>query len=79
MFAAALGAEVSVLSHSPNKKEDAMKLGAKEFISTKDKDWQKPHSFKWDFIINAADNLQNFNLPDYFGCLKVHGTFHNVG
>ena len=34
-FAAALGAEVTVLSHSESKREDALRMGAKEFIVIK--------------------------------------------
>jgi alcohol dehydrogenase (NADP+) len=37
MFAKALGAEVYVLSHSPNKEQDAKKLGADHFIITSNK------------------------------------------
>lgn len=37
MFAKALGAEVYVLSHSPNKQDDAKQLGADHFIVTTDK------------------------------------------
>jgi D-arabinose 1-dehydrogenase-like Zn-dependent alcohol dehydrogenase len=37
MFAKALGAEVYVLSHSPQKEADAKKLGADHFIVTSDK------------------------------------------
>ena len=44
MFAKALGAEVYVLSHTPDKKEDAMKMGAKEFIVTNEEGWYKPYS-----------------------------------
>ncbi|OQO12968.1 hypothetical protein B0A48_02432 [Cryoendolithus antarcticus] len=79
LWAVALGAEVYVLSHSPGKKEDALKMGAKEFIVTGDKDWFKPYAFRFDFIINAADATDKFNLPDYFSTLKVMGKFHNVG
>ena len=79
LFAAALGAEVSVISHSPNKEEDAFKLGAKEFISSKDKDWHKPHPFKFDFILNCADATDKFDLAQYFSTIKVGGSFHNVG
>lgn len=75
----ALGAETYVLSHSPAKKEDALKMGAKDFIVTKDKDWAKPWKFQFDFIINTADATDRFNLPDYFSTLKVNGVFHNVG
>ncbi|KAJ9649375.1 hypothetical protein H2201_006587 [Coniosporium apollinis] len=79
LWAAALGAEVYAISHSPSKKDDALKLGAKHFVSTKDKDWHKPLAFTLDFIINTADATDKFNLPDYFSTLKVNGTFHMVG
>jgi len=58
MWASALGAEVYAISHSPHKKEDALKLGAKHFIDTSVKDWQKPYAFTFDFIINSADMTQ---------------------
>ncbi|KAK4957847.1 hypothetical protein LTR66_013204 [Elasticomyces elasticus] len=79
MWASALGAEVYVISHSPDKKDDAMKMGAKQFICSKDEGWQKPYSFKFDFILNCADATDKFNLPTYFSTLKVMGKFHNVG
>jgi len=79
LFAAALGAEVYAISHSPHKKEDALQLGAKHFIDTSRKDWHKPYAFTFDFIINTADATHKFNLSDYFSTLKVMGKFHNVG
>jgi len=79
MWAAALGAEVYAISHSPDKKDDALKMGAKEFICSNDKGWNDPYKFKFDFILNTADALQHFNMSDYFSCLKVMGKFHTVG
>lgn len=79
MFAVALGAEVYVLSHSPNKKDDAMKMGAKEFVVTGEKDWHKKFPFTFDFILNCADATDKFDLSAYFSTLKVMGRFHNVG
>jgi alcohol dehydrogenase (NADP+) len=79
LFAAALGAEVYAISHSPRKKEDALQLGARHFIDTSQKDWHKPYAFTFDFIINTADATHKFNLRDYFSTLKVMGKFHNVG
>ncbi|KAF2089910.1 GroES-like protein [Saccharata proteae CBS 121410] len=79
LWAKSLGAEVYVLSHTPSKKEDALKLGASHFVCTKDKDWAAPLKFKLDFIINTADATDKFNLPDYFSTLKVNGKFHMVG
>ncbi|KAF2717791.1 NADPH-dependent medium chain alcohol dehydrogenase [Polychaeton citri CBS 116435] len=79
IFAKALGAEVYVLSHSPDKKEDCLKMGADHFIDINEKDWHKSLAFKFDFILNTADAIEKFNLPDYFSTLKVMGKFHCVG
>jgi alcohol dehydrogenase (NADP+) len=79
MFAKALGAEVYVISHSPSKKSDALKMGAKHFIVNDRDDWAKPYAFMFDFILNTADMTHKFDLPQYFSTLKVEGKFHNVG
>jgi alcohol dehydrogenase (NADP+) len=70
---------VYVISHSPSKKEDALLLGAKDFINTRKKDWAKPWKFTFDLILNCADATDKFNLAEYFSTLKVNGTFHMVG
>lgn len=62
MWAAALGAEVTVISHTADKKEDAMKLGAKHFVLSTEKDWAKPLAFTFDFILNCADMTQEFKV-----------------
>lgn len=79
MWAKALGAEVSVISHTPGKKEDALKMGATNFICSQDKDWNKPYAFTFDFILNCADATDKFDLSAYMGTMKVGGRFHNVG
>lgn len=79
MWAAALGADVTVISHSPNKKDDALKLGAKHFVSSGDKDWAKPLAFKFDFVLNTADMTHEFPIDDYLSVLKVNCRFHQVG
>ena len=79
MWANALGAEVYAISHSPNKKDDALKLGAKHFVSTADEKWAEPLAFTLDFIINTADMTHTFNLSQYLSTLAVNGVFHNVG
>ncbi|KAI1302868.1 alcohol dehydrogenase [Xylaria venustula] len=79
MFANALGAEVTVISHSPSKKEDALKLGAKHFVSSGDKDWAKPLAFKFDLVLSTADVLSMDVLQDYLATLRVGGKFHSVG
>lgn len=79
MWTKALGAEPYVISHTPEKKEDALKLGAKEFICTKDKDWSKPWAYTIDFILNTSDMTNEFKLSDYMSTLAINGAFHNVG
>ncbi|QRW18425.1 Zinc-binding dehydrogenase [Rhizoctonia solani] len=71
MFAKALGAEVYVLSHSPNKEADAKKLGADHFIVTSDK----------VAVINSAkiDVTEGYPLKDFLPLLFVNGVFVNVG
>ncbi|KAI4221147.1 MAG: hypothetical protein LQ349_007915, partial [Xanthoria aureola] len=79
MWANALGADVYVLSHSPDKEKAAKDLGAKEFISTVDKDWAKPWAFTFNFMLNTADATHQFDLAAYLGTLAVNGQMHHVG
>ncbi|KAI9828101.1 MAG: hypothetical protein M1832_003628 [Thelocarpon impressellum] len=79
IWANALGAETYALSHSPNKKDDALALGAKEFIDTSKKDWSKPWAMTFDFILNSADMASEFNMKEYLSTLNINGEFHNVG
>ncbi|KAF7715286.1 Uncharacterized protein PECH_005358 [Penicillium ucsense] len=79
LFAAAMGAEVWAISHSPKKEADAKSLGAKGFISTNEKGWNESHKFKFDFILNTTDATDKFDMGAYFSTLKVNGTFHTVG
>jgi len=79
LWSVALGAETYVISHSARKKDDALKMGAKDFITTNEKGWSEPWKFKFDFIINTADATDQFDLSEYFSTLKVNGTFHMVG
>jgi len=73
MFAVALGAEVTVLSHTANKKEDALKMGAKDFILTTDEKWAEPLAFTFDLILNSSDMTNLFKIDDYLSTLVVHG------
>ncbi|TLS23516.1 uncharacterized protein PpBr36_06083 [Pyricularia pennisetigena] len=78
-FSKALGAETYAITHSKSKVEDAKKLGAKEVIVSSDEDWHKPYAFTFDFILNAADALDQFDLPAYMSTLNIGGQFHTVG
>lgn len=79
MWARALGAETYALSHSPHKAEDALTLGAKEFIITNDKGWHESWRYTFDFILNTADATDTFDIKSYMSTLAVNGVFHNVG
>jgi alcohol dehydrogenase (NADP+) len=79
LWAVAMGAEVWALSHTPNKKNDALKLGATHFIDTNQKDWHKQLGFTFNMILNSADATQHLDLPAYLSTLRANGEFHNVG
>lgn len=80
MFAHALGAEVVAISHSPRKKEDALKMGASEFVSTgENPNWAEEYKTKpFDLIINTASS-NAVDLATIMSTLKVHGRLICVG
>ncbi len=51
---AALGAHVTVISTSESKRDDAVKLGAKAFIASKDPEQLKAAENSFDFIIDTV-------------------------
>lgn len=53
-LAAAMGAEVTVLSHSTSKEEDGRKFGASDYVATKEDGWEKPWKSHFDLIINTV-------------------------
>ena len=76
-FAAALGAEVTVLSHSPSKEVDARKMGAMQFVVTKEKDWQLSFSKKFDLVLNTVS--ADLELDPYLQLLDTDGTLVVIG
>lgn len=76
-FAVALGAEVTVLSHSPAKEADARAMGAHHFYSTKDETTFKKLYKSFDLILNTVsadiDLDAYINLVDQDGSLVVIG------
>lgn len=79
LWAKALGAEVYAISHSDSKKDDALKMGAKEFINTNNKDWNKDYKFKFDIMLSTVNNYTKDQLTQYIACCKVFSRFHLVG
>jgi alcohol dehydrogenase (NADP+) len=53
-FAHALGAHVVVFTTSPNKKEDALRLGADEVIVSRNVEEMQKHARSFDFILDAV-------------------------
>lgn len=76
-LAVAMGADVTVLSHSENKREDATKQGAHHFVCTKDEKIFKDYANRFDLIINTVS--ADLNMNAYFGLLKTDGTLVSVG
>ena len=76
-IARALGAEVTVLSHSEKKRDDALKMGAHNFLVTKNEDVFKKHANYFDLIVNTVS--ADLNMNDYFNLLKLDSTLVVVG
>lgn len=76
-FASAMGAHVTVLSHSPNKKTDAMAMGAHDFVATNDSEDLKPYEKKFDLILNTIS--AEIVIDDYLKLLKLDGTLVVIG
>ncbi|WP_353853729.1 NAD(P)-dependent alcohol dehydrogenase [Bacillus sp. Bos-x628] len=76
-FAHAMGAEVTVLSRSLDKKEEALSFGAKDYFATNDPDTFKTLAGQFDVILNTVS--ANINVDAYLSLLRVDGTLVNVG
>ncbi|KAJ3020150.1 UNVERIFIED_CONTAM: hypothetical protein HDU68_010324 [Siphonaria sp. JEL0065] len=66
-LASALGANVTVLSRSPSKSDDAIKLGAKNVLITSDAAAFKAATRTFDFIIDTVS--AKHDLPAYLNLL----------
>lgn len=77
-IAHAMGAHVTVLSHSDKKREDAARLGADEFIITKDSEQMKKNALTFDLIINTVSSSE-LDMASFFNLLKLEGTLVSVG
>ena len=76
-FAVAMGAEVTVLSHSPSKQSDALAMGAHHFVSTKDTSNLKPLVKNFDLILNTVS--AELVIDDYLNLLTLDGTLVVIG
>jgi uncharacterized zinc-type alcohol dehydrogenase-like protein len=76
-FAHALGAETTVFSHSPAKREDALRLGADHFVLSLEVEQLAARSGTFDLIINTVS--ADISLAPYLQLLAVNGVLVVVG
>jgi alcohol dehydrogenase (NADP+) len=76
-FGHAFGAHVVVFTTSPNKKEDALRLGADETVVSRNADEMKKHAGSFDFIIDTVSG--NHDINAYINLLGVDGNLTMVG
>ena len=76
-FAHALGAQVVVFTTSPNKKEDALRLGADAVVVSRNADEMQRHTESFDFILDAVS--ANHDINAYINLLRRDGNLTLVG
>jgi alcohol dehydrogenase (NADP+) len=76
-FAHALGAHTVVFTTSPNKKDDARRLGADEVVISKNADEMQKHLGSFDFILDAVAADHDINA--YIQLLRRDGNITLVG
>ncbi|HJW72347.1 MAG TPA: NAD(P)-dependent alcohol dehydrogenase [Geothrix sp.] len=76
-IAAAMGAEVTMLSTSPSKEADARKLGAHHFGLTSDEATFKRLAGQFDLIIDTISAPHDYNK--YLGLLRIEGAMVLLG
>lgn len=77
LFLKAWGCEVTAFSTSPEKEEEARKLGAHHFVSTHDKDALKGIRGSLDMVLDTVNVPLDWNA--YLSTLKPKGVLHIVG
>jgi uncharacterized zinc-type alcohol dehydrogenase-like protein len=76
-IAKAMGAIVTVLSHSSGKRADALALGADDFIDTGENDAFTNNACRFDFILDTISAEHDYNA--YLNLLRLDGTMTLVG
>jgi uncharacterized zinc-type alcohol dehydrogenase-like protein len=76
-FAHALGAHVVLFTTSPNKKDDALRLGADEVVISRDVNEMAKHAGSFDFILDAVAAEHDVN--SYLSLLRRDGHMCLVG
>jgi uncharacterized zinc-type alcohol dehydrogenase-like protein len=76
-LASAMGAHVVLFTTSPNKKEDAQRLGAHEVVVSKNQNEMDRHLGSFDFILDTVSAPHDLNA--YLALIKRDGTLTLVG
>ena len=76
-IAAAMGAEVSVISQSLSKQEDGLRFGAQHYYATNDPATFKQLRSRFDLIVNTVS--ASLPMGRYLSMLRLDGTLVNVG
>ncbi|MFM1973784.1 MAG: hypothetical protein RLZZ345_868 [Actinomycetota bacterium] len=76
-FAAAFGAEVSVIGRNPKKLADAKTFGASAYIDSSEPDFFENYPNTFDIILNTTSS--NLNVDQILSMLRVGGSLVNVG
>ncbi|MGI9113951.1 MAG: hydroxyacid dehydrogenase [Chthoniobacterales bacterium] len=76
-FAHAFGAHVVVFTTSPNKKEDALRLGANEVVVSRNSDEMEKHTGSFDFILDCVS--ADHDIGTYINLLGRDGNLTLVG
>ena len=76
-FAAAMGAEVTVFSHTASKEADAKRMGASHFVVTKDPKAFEGLTESFDLILNTVS--ADLDINQYLELLKLNGTLVVIG
>jgi alcohol dehydrogenase (NADP+) len=76
-FANAFGARVVLFTTSPDKTEDALRVGAHEVVLSKNASEMQKHLASFDFILDTVSAVHDVNA--YLDLLKREGTLTLVG
>ncbi len=76
-IAAAMGADVTVFTTSPGKRDDALRLGARDAVVSRDADAMAREAGSYDLILNTV--AAPLDLDPYLSLLKRDGTMVLLG
>ncbi|KAJ2806432.1 hypothetical protein H4R20_001686 [Coemansia guatemalensis] len=71
-YARALGAEVYAFSHSPNKKQQCLELGASKFVLTSDEEEVKKAQHKLDYLLVTSSSKGN-QYNEFISWMRYQG------